>query len=185
MSRKIIPFAAGCLAMVQAQVAQAQEACVAPADLDDTITYAMPLAYDAALNACEGRFAPDGFMATGGAEFVDGFRDRQDAAWPGTFRLLKVFMSTPPSDGSAGTEEMVALLSSLPEDSIRPFVDAIIVQQIIPEIKPDSCADIERGLELVSPLPPENVSALFTFIAEQTDLENPPICKATDNLSGR
>ncbi|MEL6529359.1 MAG: hypothetical protein AAFQ27_05320 [Pseudomonadota bacterium] len=163
-------------ALTSSQTAHAQSACVAPDDLNDAIVYAMPLAYDAARTSCAGEFADNGFMATGGADFVDGFRQKQDAAWPGAFRLLQVFMAK--SEGGNSDDQMLGLISSLPESSLRPFVDAIVTQKIGEEIKPDTCGKIERAMELMSPLPVENVSGLITFIAEQSDLKNPELCKA-------
>ncbi|MEM7664451.1 MAG: hypothetical protein AAF250_01215 [Pseudomonadota bacterium] len=171
----------GMTALTQAQVAQAQEACVAPADLNDTVIYAMPLAYDAAQTACDSEFLPDGFISTDGEAFIDGFRLKQDDAWPGAFRLLKVFMNTKGSDTTA--PEIGGLISSLPEESLRPFIDGIITQMIIPKIKPDTCGKIEEALELLAPLPVENVSGLVTFIAEQTDVKNPKLCATTNSRS--
>ncbi len=165
----------GMAALVQGQAAQAQAVCVAPADLDDAVVYSMPLAYDAAQAACADEFAADGFMRQGGAAFADGFRARQDAAWPGAFRMLKVFMAK--GDEGSGSEEVLSLLSSMPDGSLRPFVDAIITQKLVEEIKPDTCGKIERAVELISPLPVENVSGLVTFIVEQSGMKNPEVCK--------
>lgn len=179
--KRLTAMLIGMTALTHAQVAQAQEACVAPADLNDTVIYAMPLAYDAARTACNGEFSPDGFISTDGEAFIDGFRLKQDDAWPGAFRLLQVFMNAKSGDENA--PEIGGLISSLPEESLRPFVDGIITQMIIPKIKPDTCGKIEEALELVAPLPVENVSGLVTFIAEQTDLKNPKLCTATDTYT--
>jgi len=178
---RLIATAAGLAALGQAQAAQAQAACVDRTDLDDTIVYAMPLAYDAAVAACVGRFSPNGFMATSGNNFIEGFRDRQDATWPGAFRLLKTFMTQ--SKDKQNDAEIVAMLSALPEENLRPFVDGIITQMIVSKIQVDDCEKIERGMELVSPLPVENVSGLVTFIAEQADLKNPELCAAPTEQS--
>lgn len=173
-SRFIAPvLALGALA--SAQTAQAQQSCVAPADLSDTIIYAMPIAYDASLQACTKQFSMDGYMQNGGADFVEQFRAQQDAAWPGMFRLIKVFMS---EGGKAKSKsaDMSAMLSALPEDAIRPFIDAIVAQKIAEEIKPQSCETIERTAELLSPLPADNIAQLVTLLASQADLKEPEIC---------
>ncbi|MDJ0642767.1 MAG: hypothetical protein QNJ15_08110 [Erythrobacter sp.] len=167
-------------ALAQSQAALAQSVCVAPADLDDAIVYAMPLAYDAMQNVCAGEFASDGFMQSNGAGFAERFRDRQDAAWPGAFRMLKVFMAQP--DEESANEDIMGLVSTLPESSLRPFVDAIVTQKLTEEIKPTSCGEIERALELISPLPVENISGLVTFVAQQAELKNPEICKPASEV---
>ncbi len=177
MTKQIIAPALALAALLTAQTAQAQQpACVAAADLGDAVVYAMPIAFDAAQTACANRWSRDGFAAREGETFVANFRAGQDQAWPGAFRLLKTFMA---DEQNAGQDaNITAMITALPEDSLRPFVDGLVGQMIAGEIKGDSCAKIERGLELIAPLPTENVSGLFAFIAELADLKNPTICAA-------
>lgn len=164
-------------AITSAQAAQAQQqACVAAADLGDAVVYAMPIAFDAARTVCANRLTRDGFMATGGERFMVPFRSSQDKAWPGAFRLIKTFMADGNNGGGASGMDIGAMISALPEESLRPFVDGLVGQMIAEEIKGDTCGKIERGLELIAPLPPENVGGLFAFIAEMADLKSPPIC---------
>lgn len=163
-------------ALTTAQAASAQaQACVAPADLGDTVIYAMPIAFDAARTTCGTRLDSNGFMARKGETFIGQFRARQNTAWPGAFRLIKTFMASGEGDAASG-KEMNDMIAALPEASLRPFVDGLVGQMIAEQIKPDSCGKIERGLELLSPLPTENVGGLFAFIAEFADIKNPPIC---------
>lgn len=179
MPRHIVAPALAFAALASAQTAHAQQqqGCVAPADLGDAVVYAMPIAFDAARNACANRLSRDGFMAKGGEAFIANFRSQQDAAWPGAFRLLKTFMADESREG--GDVDINALVAALPEESLRPFVDGMVGQMIAQEIKGDSCGKIERGLELISPLPTENVGGLFAFIAEMAELKKPLICAVT------
>jgi hypothetical protein len=178
MPRQILAPALAFAALASAQTAHAQQqACVAPADLGDAVVYAMPIAFDAARNACANRLSRDGFMAKGGEAFIANFRSQQNAAWPGAFRLLKTFMADESREGS--DVDINALVAALPEESLRPFVDGMVGQMIAQEIKGDSCGKIERGLELISPLPTENVGGLFAFIAEMAELKKPLICAVT------
>jgi hypothetical protein len=166
-------------ALASATTAQAQQKpCIAAADLGDTVLYAMPIAYDAVSTTCKAQLRSDGFMARGGDKFVAKFRERQDSAWPGAFRLLKTFMAKEAGAEAGAGADMGAMIAALPEESLRPFVDGLVGQMIAEEIKPDSCGKIERGLELLSPLPVENVAGLMAFIAEVADLKEPAICTA-------
>lgn len=177
MTSRLFAPALALAALATAQTAAAQQqTCVRSADLGDAVVYAMPIAYDAVRNACANRLTRDGFIATKGDAFVAGFRTRQSAAWPGAFRLLKTFMAGDTSGGAGSGQDMIAMISSLPEESLRPFVDGLIGQMIAGEIKGDDCGKIERGVELISPLPTDNVGGLFAFIAEMADLKNPAIC---------
>lgn len=177
MTNRFIAPALALAALAIAQTAQAQQpACVDAADLGDAAVYAMPIAFDAAQTACANRLTRDGFMATGGENFIAQFRAGQDKAWPGAFRLIKTFMADEAGAKGESDDGFKTMIAALPEDALRPFVDGLVGQMIVGEIKGDSCAQIERGLELIAPLPTQNVGGLFAFIAEMADLKNPPIC---------
>lgn len=176
MNTRFLAPALALAAMTTAQAAQAQnQACVASEDLGDAVVYAMPIAFDAAQNACANRLSKTGFMATQGEAAIAPFRAGQDQAWPGAFRMLKTFMESKGGDTDPG---MTAMIASLPAESLRPFVDGLAGQMIAEQIKGDSCAKIERGLALIAPLPTDNVGGLVAFIAELADLKDPPICGA-------
>lgn len=179
MTRKLIVPLIGFAALASAQTAQAQQqSCIAPTDLGDTVVYVMPIAYDAARTACANRFAKDGFVATKGDRFIASFRTRQNASWPGALRMLKVFMAQQDDGEAAGRSQfdINAMIAALPDANLRPFVDGMVGQMIAGEIKPDRCGTIERGMELLSPLPTENVAGLASFIADIADLKRPLIC---------
>lgn len=180
MTSKMIAPVIALAALASAQTAQAQQqACVNPADLSDAVVYAMPIAYDAARTACINRLSKNGFMASKGDAFIAPYRTAQNNAWPGALRVIKAFAAdnAKGAEGAAGAD-MGAIFGSMPENALRPFVDAFVGQMIAEEIKPASCNKIERGLELVSPLPVSNVGGLVTFIADLTDLKNPALCPA-------
>lgn len=179
MTRRLIAPTLAFTALASGTAAQAQQqACVQSADLADAVVYAMPIAYDAARTACGDRFEANGFIVREGDAYIVTFRDGQSKAWPGAFRFLKTFMN----EGGAGKKgkdaDIAAMIEALPEDALRPFVDALVGQMIAGEIKPDSCGKIERGVELLSPLPGDNLGGLIAFIVELTDRKNPPVCGA-------
>jgi hypothetical protein len=178
-ARRILAPALAITALAATTAAQAQQtACVNAADLSDAVVYAMPIAYDATRTVCANRLARDGFIARQGDAYIAKFRNGQDRAWPGAFRFLKVFMNQNAAEGDASNADMTAMLSAMPEEALRPFVDALVGQMIADEIKGDSCGKIERGLELVSPLPAENVGSLASFLIELSNVKNPDICPA-------
>ena len=180
MTHRMIAPLLALAAMASAQTAQAQQqACVAPADLSDAVVYAMPIAFDAALTTCANRLTSSGFMATRGDAYIAQFRAGQDKAWPGAFRMIKTFMAEQNKAGDdASDADIGAMMANMPESALRPFLDALVGQMIAEQIKPDSCAKIERGLELISPLPTDNVGGMVAFIIEVSDMKNPPVCAA-------
>ena len=179
MTKHAFAPALALVALATAHTAQAQQqaaACVAPVDLADSVVYAMPIAYDAVSNRCVQRLSPNGFMAKKGAGFIDKFRARQDSAWPGAFRMIRTFMAN--DAAKQGEDQIAAIIAAMPEENLRPFIDGMIGQMIADGFKPDDCSKVERGLELLSPLPTENVGGLAAFIAEMAGLDNPPVCPA-------
>ncbi|MFN4019189.1 MAG: hypothetical protein ACK4IC_01580 [Erythrobacter sp.] len=179
MIKRVLAPALAVVALATATTAQAQQqTCIAAADLGDSVLYAMPIAYDAVGTTCAKQLKRDGFMATGGDAFIEKFRAKQDSAWPGAFRLLKSFMATEAAGETGSDAELNAMIAALPEESLRPFVDGIVGQKLAAEIKPGSCTKIERGMELLSPLPAENVAALVAFILEIAEVKEPAICGA-------
>ena len=59
-----------------------------------------------------------------------------------------------------------AMIAGMPDEALKPFVVAFVQQMAATEIKPDQCQDIERGLELIDPLPADNVAGLVAFAVE-------------------
>lgn len=166
------------LALANAQTAAAQQSCVAAKDLTDTITYAMPIAYDATRTACDARLKSDSFLKTDGVRFIDRFRAKQDTAWPGARRVLTQFATGAASREGSGDASMTEAITTMPDDALRPFVDALASQKLAEEIKPATCSKIERVMALISPLPAENVSGLATLLFELAGVDNPSICAA-------
>lgn len=163
--------AAAALAMAQPVAAQAQ-ACVEGEDLTDAVTYAMPLLYEAVNTKCSSSLSTDGFFATQGDEFVTRFAPYRDDAWPGAMRLITAFAG----DDDGGNSGMTEMLSALPEEAMRPFVDAMVVQMVGKELKVKDCATIEEGVSLLAPLPVENFGGILTFILRQAGVKEPKIC---------
>jgi hypothetical protein len=179
MTRRLTAPALALLALATAQTASAQaQTCVRASDLSDGVVYAMPIAYDAMRNACANRLARNGFVATRGDAFITDFRTRQSAAWPGALRLLKSIMADEAVKDAGSGADLAAMIGTVPQETLRPFADLMIGQLIADEIKGEDCGTIERGMELVSPLPAGNVGALIAFIAELVKLETPSVCPA-------
>lgn len=174
---KVLAGTAAALAMVQAQVAMAQVPqlpCVEQADLADAVVYAMPSLMGAFEAKCGPKLPADGFMRTQGAKMSANYSAQQSAAWPGAQRLLLQFTSGGTKRGQDGVAEMIA---SLPADALRPFVDALIQQEVSKKIPLKECQNIERGISYLAPLPPKNMGGLVSFIVELANVKKPSLCE--------
>ena len=179
---KILKFMANAgalLALSQAHVAMAQAApqpCINQADLSDAVVYAMPAVIGAFQAKCGPSLAADGFMSTQGAKLSGTYASRQIAAWPGARRVLLQFTANKSKSNNDGVAEMI---SSLPSDAMRPFVDALIQQEVSKKIPIKDCSKIERGVSLLAPLPPQNMGGLASFLLQMADVKNPSICESS------
>lgn len=162
-------------ALISGHCSHAQEVCIAPEDAADAVTYLMPTAYESTLRKCQNQFSTDSFlMSDSGRNFADQFRALQEDSWPGPYRFIQVFIAQE-SDGDQGVANIV---ESLKPDELRPIVDVLFGQIISEEIKDDTCDKIDEAVELLSPLPAQNVGGLVAFILEQVEIKDPPICGA-------
>lgn len=169
---------AAILALSQPALAQGSQ-CVQPADLADATTYTMPLAIEALQTKCVDVLPADSFVMSEGDAFATRFMPLNDAAWPGARRFLMTFIeneaggdddAAPGEQSSAG---FVKLLAEIPGEDLRPFVEAIVREMIAEDVQPGTCADVEKVLPLLAPLPPENYGALVAtiigFVAKDDD----------------
>lgn len=159
------------LALLGAETAQAQAlGCVDPRDLSDAVVYTMPSLVDAFQTRCGTTMRGQGFLARDGARFSARFESLADRTWPGAYRVIKSFAA------KDADREMMAAFEQLPPDSMRLFVDTIVIQKVAQEIRVQDCTKIDRGVELLSPLPVENVGGLASFLFEMAGVENPSVC---------
>tara|TARA_B100000678_G_scaffold104115_1_gene86993 strand:+ start:1542 stop:2111 length:570 start_codon:yes stop_codon:yes gene_type:complete len=170
MPFKLAAGAAALLSLSQPAMAQGAK-CVDRADLADATTYAMPLFIEGLQAKCAGVLPEQGFVRSQGSAFAQQFTPLRDAAWPGARRVLVSFIERETGadrkDAEAAGSGMGGVIQNLMRmegDELRPFVDAIATQMIAEQIKPAACADIEKVMPLLAPLPPENYGALVATI---------------------
>ena len=142
-----------------ASPAAAQNEELDPAMVTAASRYALPIAFEGYLSACNTTLASEGYARANASRLHAKFSEGSDAAWPGA----KVAMLKLAGDDAG---DMSAMLEMMGDEALRPFVDSLIASMVAQEIKPDSCGDIERGLEILDPLPAENVADLIGFAVE-------------------
>ena len=64
-----------------------------------------------------------------------------------------------------------AMIAGMPDEALKPFVVAFLQQMVATEVKPEQCLDIARGLELIDPLPADNIAGLIAFMVEMAGRE--------------
>lgn len=180
-SPKILATATAILALSQAHIAMAQAAvqpCIEPADLSDVVVYAMPSLLVAFEAKCGPTLADDGFIRTQGSELSATYTAQQAQAWPGAKRFIIQFSERETgAEAGDGPDGMNEIITALPDEALRPFADALIQQKVAEQIPLKECSNIERGVSLLAPLPPENMGGLAAFVFEMAKVKNPSICE--------
>ena len=146
-------------AMLFASPASAQADRLDPAAVTAAARYALPVAFDGFLQRCSSNLAPSGFAIRNASDIRAKFSEGSAQAWPAAKAAMLQLASEEAGD-------MTAILGGLNDDDLRPFVDGLVQGLVSQEIKLDDCSDIERGLEILDPLPAENTAALIGFFFE-------------------
>ena len=163
------------LASAQAATAQAAASCVSEREVAQLAVYAVPSLVEGVRGKCGKTLAQTGFLATKGNAFAARYSALQGETWPGAKSAIAKF-ATAKSD--AETANTFAKLAGLPDDAVRPLVDALIAQKIGETIKPQDCWKVERGIQLLSPLGPRDSGALVGFVFGLVKPDEVAICPA-------
>lgn len=168
--RKFVTALAAAATAALPVTASAQEACLTEQQVSAMIVYGVPLAMGGLEQSCGEVLSPDGFLATGAPEMVERYAAQSDVAWPDAFSAFLTFAGSDNDEGASAMREM-------PEEALRPFLDALLTGMIANEVKPERCGNIERLLEVLAPLEPFEAGRLAAVIAALAGVEDPEICE--------
>jgi hypothetical protein len=135
---------------------------MSPQAAQAAVRYALPHLLSGVRTACGPKLSSSGYLARNGAELLTRYSQGSEAAWPAARDALIQL-------GGKKDANMAQMFSQMPDSALKPFVDATISSMIASKLKVEDCGDIERALELIAPLPPENVAGLAGFIFEMTE----------------
>jgi hypothetical protein len=156
--------------------AQAADAasCLTEAEVSSLVVYGLPQAIAASRVSCSAQLAPDGFLATRGSALESRYSAAKNAAWPqAKIGLIKL--------ATASTDRDVSTLESLPDETVRPLIDALIQQKVAEAIEPGTCGEVEQLAQLLAPLEPQQLGAISGLLAAFVlKKEGPRICRATN-----
>lgn len=164
----------GAMALVaHPQLAAAQDAaCITEQEVAAMVTYAAPSALQAVQARCAAELSGNGFLATEGAALSARYRVLQAEAWPqAKSGLLKVV-----GDEAAGEDEMLSTITTLPDEAVQPFIDALIAQELGEEIPLEDCRKVERVVEALAPWQLEDMSNLLAVVLSLAGMKDPAIC---------
>lgn len=158
--RSLVSRTAGILALAasaQVQAAQTQNAvnCLQPAEMHGLVAYFLPTVLDSTVKTCSAHLPADAFLRTKASQLVTTLSAGKDAAWPmAKTAFIKI----------SGRGQGDAVLEKMPEEVLRPFIEAAMTAEVAPSIKAKDCKDVDRIAATLEPLPSDNLVALVTEI---------------------
>ncbi len=130
-----------------------------PREVSSAVRYAMPLALQGVYSTCGAALPAQGYLRSNRADLTTRFAQASEGQWSGARSVIMQFM-----DREGGND--VSFMRDMPDDALKPFVDAMVTQLVAKEIKPAQCTDIERIMEQLDPLPAENLANLMGVVID-------------------
>jgi hypothetical protein len=154
-------------------LASAQEgACISEEEVSSMAIYAMPGLVQSMHITCGASLAPDGFLATEGDSMAGRYAALQDAAWPQAKSGIMKFAGARAKKKSAELD----ILAQLPDNAVRPLLEAMLVQEVSAKIAQKDCRKAERAMEAIAPIEPETAGNLIGVVIGIAGVQNPPVC---------
>ena len=165
--------AAAALAL-QPIAASAQQACVTEAELSAVAIYSVPSLEQAMRVKCSGELSSNGYLARRGDALSGRYAALQPKVWPrAKSGMLKVLGS---NSGAAQGRQLLDSVGMLPDNAIRPLVDAWIIQETSAKIPSANCRRLEWVIEAMAPIDPEVAGGVIGALVGLVDPEQMPVC---------
>jgi hypothetical protein len=156
-SRLIQCIAAGVLSVALPTMATAQTAkqCLTPKEAQGLVSFALPDVITSISTKCAPSLGPDSYLSRSGTDLAGRYRVVADTSWPSAKLAVRKFM-----DADA------TFLNSLPDDVLKGILTAGISTAIVKDVKTTQCGNINRIVQVLAPLPAENMSQLVGIVLE-------------------
>jgi len=165
--------AAGALAL-QPIAAQAQQTCVTEAEITAIAIYSVPSLVQAMRLRCGSELPANGYIASRGATLSGRYAALQPRVWPRARSGMLKILGT--QSGAAQGRQMLDSIGTLPDEAIRPLVDAWIVQETSARIPVGNCQRLEWVIEALAPIEPEVAGGLIGALVGLVDPDKLSVC---------
>ena len=165
------------LALLAAQGAEAAQPpqpakCISRAQINDATLFLLPSALDALAVKCRATLPANAYLFTGGQALSKRLAAAGGDHWQGAMSIVTQL---------AGDKKLPTGLSP---DTARALIRDVLTNEVLNKLKATDCGRINEGLDILAPLPPENIGrmiALAIDIGGESDRAKgksgpPPIC---------
>lgn len=152
------PFSAAVAALALCATASAQAAppvqCLDPAEMRGLIAYFLPDVIGEVSKNCAAHLPSGSYLRAGLPRLGAQLADAKPANWP-VARAAFLKMSGP-TDGKQ--------MASLPDEALRPLVDAAIASKMTIPVSPSTCGEVNDITQALAPLSADQTVNLFATI---------------------
>lgn len=157
-------LAAALLLALPGTAQAAEPPCLSAQEFSAVTIYTLPAMVRGAAQRCEPVLPPKAFLRTSGEKLAQRYAKGRDRQWPHARQaVIKAGGSFDPQAGP--------LLGTLPEDTLKPMVDDLVIAVVDQRLPENRCKAVDRMLMLLSPLPAPVAAetiALTTGLAART-----------------
>jgi hypothetical protein len=174
ISKRGLAAVAACAFALQPIAASAQTACVTEAEVGAVAIYSVPSLIQAMRLKCGAELSSSGYLARRGDALASRYTALQTRVWPrAKTGMLKVLDSK--SAGGQG-RELMSTVGTLPDNAVRPLVDAWIVQEASAKIPAKNCQRLEWVIEAMAPIDPEVAGGVLGALVGLVNPDELPVC---------
>ena len=159
------------------QVASAAT-CLEEKEVSGIVAFATPGVLETVSNTCKPHVGSKGFIATRADAMVANYGANRDAAWP----LAKAAFLKFSGSGNEKADKAQELMAKLPDDVLKPLVEAAISTAVSDDVKPEQCGQIERLMEVMNRIQPQDsadlIATLMSLVGGGKSARSFQICPA-------
>jgi hypothetical protein len=161
---------------LNAQAAQAQQQCFSEDEVSAAFVYAMPGVIQGVTTRCSANLAGSSFLVRQGKGMAARYTAQQNAAWPKARTALLKVVGNASKTGNA--DSTLGFLNQIPGETMRPLVDALIVQEAANRTEPAQCEKVDRLAAAIAPLDPRDAGNLLGAMFAVIEPNHPLACVA-------
>ena len=173
-SRKALAGALAAALALQPAIASAQQACLTEEEVSAMAIYSVPSLVKAVRTRCDAELSASGFLARRGETLAGRYAALQNRVWPSA-KSGALKYGAGKAKGLTANFDMIR---NLPDSSVRPLVDALIVQEAAARVEPANCRRIEMAMEGIAVLDPEVGGTMLGVVVGLIGPQDPAFCPA-------
>ncbi len=172
MARKVLSSALLAAAIFSSPSAAQTVPDMTEEEVDAFVRVALPGALLSMQEKCRNELPEDAYIYASGDEVHARFLAAADDAWPTAVGMIA-------RAASRDNPAMGEVMAGMPAEVLQPFVEEMIAGMVTNQVEAKHCDRINQGLELLDPLPPENLAALigmaYALSQEGKEQEQPTV----------